>query len=238
MTLIAALQGQDGLVMGSDSRATIGDPRGLTAINDVQKKLSQLSKYWGIAVSGASELAERLVDILSNSIKGQNLENIDDIVNSTYDLFKKEYSNWFGTRTWVGTAPIIDQRPVLVFILAGFNKLKDSQFQSRIYLINSQLDFAPQLCPSGHMLAGIPQYATYLIHRLYNPQMAVVHLRALAAYLISETATQDPKVGGPIRIAEITPEKGYQELDESIVNEIIKKNEEQNLKLRKFFFEG
>lgn len=73
---------------------------------------------------------------------------------------------------------------------------------------------------------------------LYNPQMAVVHLRALAAYLISETATQDPKVGGPIRIAEITPEKGYQELDESIVNEIIKKNEEQNLKLRKFFFEG
>jgi hypothetical protein len=87
-------------------------------------------------------------------------------------------------------------------------------------------------------IAGIPQYATYLIHRLYNPQMAVVHLRALAAYLISETATQDPKVGGPIRIAEITPEKGYQELDESIVNEIIKKNEEQNLKLRKFFSEG
>jgi hypothetical protein len=29
MTLIAALQGQDGLVLACDSRASVGDPRGL-----------------------------------------------------------------------------------------------------------------------------------------------------------------------------------------------------------------
>ena len=88
MTLIAALQGQDGLVMASDSRGTIGDPRGLTAINDVQIKLFQLSKYCGIAVSGASELAARLIDTLSKSIKNSNLEYIDDIVNHIYTCFK------------------------------------------------------------------------------------------------------------------------------------------------------
>jgi len=105
-------------------------------------------------------------------------------------------------------------------------------------MVNSQLDFAPQLCTSGHFLGGIPQYAIYLIHRLYNPQMSVVHLSALAAYLIAETATQDPKVGGPIRIAQITEEKGYEELTEQNVSLIVKGNEEQNQKLRQFFFEG
>lgn len=238
MTLIAALQGRDGMVMASDSRGTIGDPRGLTAINDVQNKFFQLSKYCGIGVSGAAELAARLIDILSKSIKNANLEYVDNIVNHTYTCFKREYLNWFGGRAWAGTAQIIDQRPVSIFILAGFNKLGENQFQPRIYLINSQVDFAPQLCTSGHFLAGIPQYATYLIHRLYNPQMAVVHLSALAAYLIAETATQDPKVGGPIRIAHITQDKGYEELTESSVNLIVKKNEEQNQKLRQFFFGG
>lgn len=41
MTLIAALQGQDGLALASDSRATIADPRGLTTIRDVHKKIFQ-----------------------------------------------------------------------------------------------------------------------------------------------------------------------------------------------------
>ena len=105
-------------------------------------------------------------------------------------------------------------------------------------MVNSQLDFAPHLCTSGHFLAGIPQYATYLIHRLYNPKMNIVHLSALAAHLIAETATQDPKVGGPIRIAQITQEKGYEELSESSVTSIVKQNEEQNQKMKEFFFGG
>ena len=195
-----------------------------------------MNKYCGIAVSGAAELAARLVDSLSKSIKNSNLEYIDDIVNHTYTYFKQEYLNWFGARAWAGTAQIIDQRPILIFILAGFNKLQGDQFQPRIYLVNSQLDFAPQLCTSGHFLARIPQYATYLIHRLYNPQMTVLHLSASAAYLIAETATQDPKVGGPIRIAQITQDKGYEELSEANVNLIVKKNEEQNENLKQFFF--
>jgi 20S proteasome alpha/beta subunit len=237
MTLIASLQGTDGLVMASDSRGTIGDPRGLTAINDIQRKLFQLSKYCGIAVSGASELAARLIDTLSKSINDSNLEYLDQIVDHIYSHFRQQYLNWFGPKPWAGTGQIIDQRPPLVFILSGF-KLESDKLQSQIYLINSQLDFAPQLCQSGHMLAGVPQYATYLMHRLYNPQMSVRHLSSLAAYLITETATQDPKVGGPVRIAQITPSEGYKELDEPSVNGIIKKNETQNLKLRKFFFGG
>lgn len=238
MTLIVAIQGQDGFVLASDSRATVGDPRGLTAISDVHKKIFQLSKHGGIAISGASELANRLFDGLKKVISEKGLENIDDIINETYKFSKKEYTGWFGARPWVTPGPVLDQRPPLIFILAGYNGISENKFTPCIYLMNSMLEFAPQHCTAGHMLAGVPQYAIYLINRLYNPQMKIANLQTLATYLISETATQDPKVGGPINIATITPKDGYKELDEEIISQIISKNEGQNQKLREFFFGG
>ena len=239
MTLNAAIEAQDGIVLASDSRATIGDPRGLTAIDDVHTKIFKLSDYCGIAVSGASELANRFIDSLQKVLSEKKLVDVDPIVNEILEWGKSEYVKWFGTRPWTSTTQqgqITDQRPGMIFIVCGYNEQTDKR--SRIYLLNSALDFAPQLCVARHMLAGVPQYAIYLMHRLYNPQMKLVNVRALAAYLITETATQDPKVGGPVRMAEISLEKGYQELSEDLIQSIIKKNDEQNIKLREFFFKG
>lgn len=237
MTLIAAIKGQDGLVLASDSRGTIGDPRGLTAINDTHKKIFRLSDYCGIATSGAAELNNRFVDYFIRHLDGKGLVDVEPVVNEFIKWGKNEFRNWFGARPFFSQGQAInDQRPVMVFIIAGYNQSTDRE--CRIYLLSSSLEFAPQLCTSGHMLAGVPQYATYLLHRLYNPQMSLKHVRNLSAYLIHETATQDPKVGGPVRIAEITTEDGFKELSEDVVSEIVKKNEEQNQKLRQFFFDG
>ena len=49
------------------------------------------------------------------------------------------------------------------------------------------------------MMVGVPQYAIYLSHRYYDPNISSDKAAALAEYLISETASQDPKVGGPIK---------------------------------------
>jgi hypothetical protein len=242
MTLILALEGRDGLVLGADSRGTIGDPRGLTAINDVQKKLFRLSDYCGITVSGSAELAARMIDLLQRRIGEQGLVDADPIMDQVVNVAKQEYNNWFGgPRPWFSPGqPVHDQRPVTIFILAGYNRPTDQQpdFQPRIYLLNSQLDFAPQLCTTGIMLAGVPQYAIYLSHRYYNREMTVANLTGLAAYLIAETATQDPKVGGPIRLATVKPNDPYRELGEDEVSKIVARNEKQNLRLRKFFFGG
>lgn len=235
MTLIAALEGQNGLVLASDSRGTIGDPRGLTAINDTHRKIFQLSEYCGIATSGAAELNNRFIDYFIKHLAVKKLIDVDPIVNELIQWGKGQYHQWFGGKPFVTQGPpITDQRPNMGFIVAGYNKNLDQK--GRIYLLTSAMDFAPQLCTSGHMLAGVPQYATYLIHRLYNSQMRLNNIKNLSAYLIQETATQDPKVGGPIRMAQITIEDGYQELPENEISEITKKNEEQNTKLRKFFF--
>jgi hypothetical protein len=83
------------------------------------------------------------------------------------------------------------------------------------------------------MVAGVPQYAIYLIHRLYDRKMNLDNLASLAAYLITETASQDPKVGGPV--AELTPAAGYRELDESRIEKVVQLNEEHNRKLREYF---
>jgi predicted proteasome-type protease len=239
MTLIAAVEAQDGIVLAADSRGTVGDPRGLTAINDTHNKLFKLSDYCGIGISGASELANRFVDSLKTQINEKNLIDVDDIVNLIYDWGKAEFRKWFGEKPWHSTTQqgqILDQRPALIFIACGYRTNGDKK--SRVYLLNSALDFVPQLCTSGHMLAGVPQYAVYLLHRLYNRQMKLENASALAAYLITETATQDPKVGGPVKISRITTDKGYEELKEEEIAAILEKNEGQNIRLREFFFKG
>jgi 20S proteasome alpha/beta subunit len=78
MTLAVAIKAVDSVVMAADSRGTIGDPRGLTAINDTQTKLFQLGQC-GVVIAGASEVALIILDEFGK--KGlNNPQNIDDAV--------------------------------------------------------------------------------------------------------------------------------------------------------------
>lgn len=237
MTLIVALEGQDGLVLAADSRGTIGDPRSLTAVNDLQKKLFKLSDHCGITISGSSELATQLIGILQDAMAKKKVTNVDDVTKEAINAIQTEFFKWFGKRPWASPQPILDQRPSLVFLIAGYNMTGQNP-TSKIFLINSALDFAPQLCSTGFMVAGIPQYAIYLIHRLYDRQMNLKSLQALAAHLITETASQDPKVGGPVRMAHITPGEGYRELNEKSIEQILATNQKQNQEMRRFFIKG
>jgi 20S proteasome alpha/beta subunit len=230
MSLIVALQGKDGLVLGADSRGPIGDPRGLTAINDDQVKLFQLSKFCGIGVSGASEFAAKVIDELKRQRQGAKTIYTDDITEETRQLVRRKYDDWFAKFK-------LDDRPSMTFTIVGYQK-DGRTMRPRTYLLVSRSDFAPHLFPTGNCLAGIPQYAVYLMHRFYDPAMTVANLASLAAYLISETATQDPKVGGQIRVATITTSEGYKELPEAEIAEINKKNSAQNDRLKKFFLAG
>jgi 20S proteasome alpha/beta subunit len=231
MTLILSLQGKEGLVIAADSRGTIGDPRGLTAINDSHTKLFKLSDNCGVSIAGASELATKIIDELNGVLQRGKHTFTDPIMNETRKLVRSRYDDWFAKFK-------TEERPGMNLILAGYQRNQSNELVPRTYLLTSQLDFAPQMSPNGNMLAGVPQYAVYLMHRLYNPEMGVEALTRLAAYLISETATQDPKVGGPIKIASITPTEGFKEFASAEVDEALKLNDEQNEKLRKFFFEG
>lgn len=227
MTLIVGLKAKGGIVLAADSRGTIGDPRGLTAINDSQEKLFSLGK-WGIAFSGAIEMGAALFDRFQ--IDGvDQAKNVDQMAGSiaatSADLFK----------SWFRDIPP-DRRMGVVMILAGYRHQGNQPSEPMMYIFNSQANFAPQLC-GNTMMAGVPQYAVYLMHRYYNDHITLAKAQALAEYLIVETASQDPKVGGPIKVGIVKP-RGYEALTKSQVETIHKKNESLNRRLRKFFAPG
>ena len=228
MTLVICMKAEAGLILAADSRGTIGDPRGLTAINDNQMKLSQLGKC-GLAVAGASEMGAVLLDELRK--KGNDsFDDIDSAVTALVAEFSQCFTQWFG-------AIPPQQRPAVLLTLAGYRFQPNKVPESKIYLLNSQQNFAPQLF-STPCMSGVPQYAVYLVHRYYDTSISMDKAKALAEYLIAETASQDPKVGGAIRIAEITPENGYKELSEKEVKAISRANEKLNSRLRQFFLKN
>lgn len=226
-TLIVVLKAIDGIVLAGDSRGTVGDPRGLTAIRDTETKLFQLSNFAAMGISGSSELAASVFDILKPQVEQEKLEHIDEIMNKTRTVVKQRYDDWFEKFA-------LDKRPALFVSLCGYERGKNTEFKPKTYLVGSPLDFAPQLFPDGNCLVGVVQYAVYLMHRFYHPLMTCEQACRLAAYLITETATQDPKVGGPVRMA-ILKTTGFSWIEEDELQQIIAKNAEQNEKMRDFF---
>ncbi len=108
----------------------------------------------------------------------------------------------------------------------------------RSVLYVSAQDFAPQVASSGTMAAGVVSYAIYLLHRFFRQDLPVHCLRRLAEFLINETASQDPKVGGPINIATITVAQGLKMLEEGEVGQLNARNLARSDKLRESFYEG
>ena len=78
MTLAVAIKAADAIIVAADSRGTIGDPRGLTAVNDTQQKLFQFGNC-ALALAGSGEVALALLDEFGK--RGlNNPQNIDDAV--------------------------------------------------------------------------------------------------------------------------------------------------------------
>lgn len=225
MTLAVAIKASDGIIVAADSRGTIGDPRGLTAVNDTQQKLFQFGTC-ALAISGAAEMTLSLLDALTK----QGLSNPTDIDEAVASFAQGAniYDGWLA-------AVKEEHRPFMAVLLAGYRKTAPTV--PMIYLLTSNTRFAPQLSGGYPMMVGVPQYAIYLSHRYYDPAMTMDNAAALAEYLITETASQDPKVGGPVRIAKVTP-AGYQPLTDTEVLALKKQNQRLNDKLKSFFRKG
>jgi 20S proteasome alpha/beta subunit len=89
----------------------------------------------------------------------------------------------------------------------------------------------------GFALSGIAQYALYLLNRLYQNDSTITQLKNLAAYVITETASQDGKVGGPVQIATISPTDGCIELDANETARIVADSHSRSETLKASFFE-
>lgn len=237
MTLIVCLKGTDGMVLASDSRGTFGDPRAVTAQNDNQKKLYRLSKYVGALLAGSGELGAMIMNEIVVEVEKRNLEGATPIMNIARRILKARFDEWFGRFSLQPLPNIqVPVRPALVVIVGGYDLDNAGKpTMQKIYSLNCYLDFAPMLHDYGFALEGVAQYALYLLNRLYTAELAK-KLLPLAAYVITETASQDGKVGGPVQMMEISPENGHRILSSEEINKIVALNSSRSDNLKVSFF--
>jgi len=199
MSLLVCLIGADGLVLGTDSRGTFGDPRGVTAQNDLIKKLYMVNNRVGVLVAGAGDLGSTVLAGFS-ALPGVAALGVTDLTMDLHRYVREQFMAWFNLFSIKATpADVRPTRPDLNFIVGGF----ESNNEPKIYRMSSSLDFAPMLHAYGFGVDGVAQYALYLLNRLYDSRASIEDLQYLAAYLITETASQDGKVGGPVQIGKI-----------------------------------
>lgn len=239
MTLNLILKGKDGLVLASDSRGTFGDPRSVTAQNDNMRKLYPLSKYVAVVFAGSGELAATIMDELQRQIQNATapIEGVTPVMNFVRDILIKRFGEWFsGFAIAPSQGAQIPTRPTLVLIIGGYEV--DGQMkptEQKIYSLNCHQNFAPMLHDYGFGLNGIAQYALYLLNRLYMPDLSVEKLLPLGVYVITETASQDGKVGGPVQLMKILPDEGCVPLKEEDIKKILQDNNLRSEKLRQSF---
>jgi len=231
MSLVIAFQAKDGIVLAADSRGTTGPPGGLQAISDVYKKIYRLSSHCGIGIARSSELGSALLDRMGEKVAAESCRYMDDVLAFVRNQLREQFNDWFSRIP-------LKERPGVLLLVAGYRRLKRKRLHPMIYLLPSQQDFAPLLMAKGRGMIGVPQYAIYLANRYFVPNMSKDNVAALSEFLIYETATQDPKVGGPINIAVITPKQGYQEFSEEAVSALRKANRQKSRRLRIWFFRG
>ena len=209
----------------------------MTAQNDAQKKLYVVSKYTVIMVAGSGELGARIMDQVISKVRGT--EGVTPIMEATREQVRASYKEWFPQ---FAIQPLpnlpVPVRPELALLITGYDvdATTGEPKEQRMYSLISPIDFAPALHNYGFSLLGVAQYALYLLNRLYQPNSTVEQLRSLAAYVITETASQDGKVGGPVRMATIVPSTGCKELSPAEVDTIVQENQRRSEALKDSFF--
>jgi 20S proteasome alpha/beta subunit len=169
-------------------------------------------------------------------------DGVTPVMGALRDVSRASYHEWFPSVPPVPAPGPASQgqvatRPDLQFVVAGYEMDGESVGEPRIYSLGSGLDFAPSLHDYGFAVAGIPTYALYLLNRLYEQDRSVSELTALAVYVITETASQDGKVGGPVSVIQVTPGEGCKEMDAGQVDVVVSDNQNRSAALRDSFYE-
>jgi 20S proteasome alpha/beta subunit len=234
MTLLVGLRGTNGIVVASDSRGTFGDPRGVTAQNDAQKKLYVATNRGCVLTAGSGELGATIMTEALGIY--QPTDGVSQVLNKTRTLVRQRYSEWFPNFALQQNQQGDPVRPELALLIAGYDTAPTGgQVDQKMFQIVSALDFAPMLHNYGFALVGVAQYGLYLLNRLYKDNATVDQLKALAAYVITETASQDGKVGGPVQMAVIAS-NAVTALTADEVTQIVQNNASKSTALKDSFF--
>ncbi len=188
-------------------------------------------------VAGVGELGATVVHRLQSQLS-EPKAGIEEVLPKVSSSLASMFDQWFPFEKFQ-VQPLEEgeaTRPDVACIVAGFpTRGKPKEREAEIYSLLSPLNFAPLLHNYGFALSGVAQYALYLMNRIYHEGISLDDAEAIAHYVITETATQDGKVGGPVRMATIEPDRGYQELPPEKVAQFPTRDRKVNEELAKLF---
>jgi hypothetical protein len=231
MSLVVVMQVANGdVVIAADRRGTIGDPRGLVALDECVRKLIPFGVGAALGIVGMPSAVLRPVQqALADINAGRPRE---DIVGHLSDLLKEHYRVNFGLRPFITDKPIQDARPQVAVVYA--DRRRDGK---GLFVLPSEVNFAPLPVGRPYVMAGVSQYALYLYQRLWREDLSAQQAARLAALLVCETSKLDPKVG-PLPDIMILEEERTLEFGRGDVENMMRENEERIGSLARSFKEG
>lgn len=223
MTLVTAAQGKDSIVVGTDSRGTFGHPDVAFSAYDTMQKLVILTPHVAVLTFGAGEVGDNILEEFKREVLHEHPE-LDGVSTILRELQRYCLAKW---NQWLANVPF-QARPIIGYIVAGLETMDENKYViPKIYSMISAMGFMPALHRYGWANGGIPIYAIYLYGRRYQANMSLDDLSGLALYVISETASQDQRVGGPIRMAQVLP-TGCKELRQDEISALLDKYKKRN----------
>jgi 20S proteasome alpha/beta subunit len=235
MSLAVAIEAANGIVLAADSRATFGDPRGMTAVNDTVQKIFKLSPRTAVAMVGQADVGNTLIQNIMASLAAQPGANVDQAAEAIRSLGNQFFGQWFGPPQFMmgPSGPVPVPRPDVWFLLVGY----DAGGRPKIINMGSTppFNFSPNMSTTGFAAAGVVPLAIYLLNRLYRRDLDLEIIKDLAAYCIIETASQDGKVGGPIRLAVVRRDVETSVLPENECEQIVQRSGRHRETLRNSF---
>ncbi len=197
MTLVLALAGTDGVVLAGDRRTAIEEEE-RRLLTDTSRKIFQVSDHVGVALCGRGDLGVYLIEKLIREAREREIDGISSLFEFAPQFLIAAYDE-VTHRIQSGSKPPVG------FIFAGLDRDAWGIYsQPRICSIYEWEGFQPLISTTGWDASGIVWIAEYLISRFYAPSMTVGQLCELASLAISETASEDSRVGGEPLIAMIT----------------------------------
>lgn len=238
MTLAFALRGSNGLVLGADSRMS-----GPSGTADTSTKFLQVNREIGVLTYGLAEAGytaiNRLVDKVNaysdfSGEPNQKIVHWSAIVKESAQIFKETFEEKFAEiKKHMPEINPNDPKLSTGFILGGYDVNESNQFKIVHF---SSPDF--KLEERSDILAAQWHVSQYLVNHFYYPEMDVSQLKRLAAFMLIETETASPSVGGQLKLATVTLRGGFQQLNENDIQELINENQPRFAKYRRILLDN
>lgn len=235
MSLALAIRGADGLVLASDSR--VSSPEGR---EDTSEKFVQVNRDTGVMTYGAAVPGFNGISSLARQVRADQehystFDAIADLAQTTFQQAYQEFIDGVELPEGVELDQVRSQLAV-GFVLGGYDHVKNN-FQVVRYNSGEGLQ-RTEVRQKRTFAAAQWHIAEFLFNHVYYPEMAVEQLVDFAVMILLETQTTEDSVGGPIQLAMVTLEQGYQRLHEQDIRPIIRRNQPRIARLRQVLGRG